>query len=72
MSPQTIRTIPKPKLVPARRVDVEETTAVADTECLADVFLTVDEGNGDGPLDGSPTKNILPPIGKLRPVAFWN
>ena len=72
MSPQTIRIRLKLKLIPARRVDAKEVNTIGDAEGIAVVSVFVDDGNEEGPLDGSPTKNISPPIGRLRPTVFWN
>lgn len=81
ISPNTINTRLKWKLIPTCGGDAEEATMVEgvarlavvdeDAEVLAVGHVFVD-GNEVGPLEGSPTKNILPPTGWLRPAAFWN
>lgn len=81
ISPNTINNRLKLKLNPTCGGDAEETTTVEgaagfvvvdeDAEVFA-VGHVFDDGNEVGPLEGSPTKNILPPIGRLRPAAFWN
>jgi hypothetical protein len=86
-TPQIIRIRVKLKLSPALRVDAKEMygTAVEVAEgidVVTVVTVVVDEPwvglvfvegtDEDAPLDGSPTKNILPPIGCLRPTVFTN
>lgn len=48
------------------------TPPVEDAEGIAVVLVVVDGVNEDGPLDGSPTRNISPPIGGLRPTVVSN
>ena len=75
----------KQKFFSACAIDAEEIVEVgnaagfvvalfvdSDAEDVVVGHIFVDVGNEVGPLDGSPTKNISPPIGRLRPAEFWN
>ena len=72
MRPQPMRTKLNLKLFAARRVDAKEVNTVGVADGITVVSAFVDEGSEDGPLDGSPTRNISPPIGRLRPTLFRN
>jgi hypothetical protein len=75
MNPQTINTKLKLKSNLACKVGAKEVNAmtppVEGAEGIAVVFVA-DGVNEDDPLDGSPTRNVLPPIGGLRPNVFSN
>jgi hypothetical protein len=71
MSPQiTTRKMLMSDPILVRRYDPAETK---ETGGVVVVFVVnEDEGTENAPLVGSPTKNIFPPIGELRPTVFTN
>ena len=76
MSPQTINTKPRLNSDIACKVGAKEvnvmTPLVEGAEAIAVVHVVADWFNKDGPLDESPTRNVLPPIGGLRPTVVSN
>ena len=45
---------------------------VGEADELAVEFAVSPEGMSDGPLDGSPTKNVFPPMGEPSPIELPN
>lgn len=81
MSPQTINTKLKWNSnlvckVGAKEVNVitliEGAKGFVVVEGFAGVHVVTSVVNEEGPLDGSPTRNIMPPIGDLRPTVVSN
>lgn len=76
MRPQAARRKLNLKSTPTSNFADEEVNPiiveVEDGGAAAAVCVHNDDGNDVGPLDGSPTKNISPPMGGLRPAMLSN
>jgi hypothetical protein len=53
-------------------LSLDAAEVVDDGDGMGVCGVSVEAGTEDGPLDESPTRNVLPPIGALRPTVSSN